>query len=467
VEISETTAFSPTQPIQGTSSSSSGTEQKKTDFSKTGQLSRLKLRSNTVPIVAASFSDESLSPQQTTNFTVGDKAAVISLPRYALAATPTYASQMEHEFFWWMQPLRKKIVELQKRANKNTAYSPNALQPGEVHRRVSFLDPEELKTMRQMFLRLKRIGLVGDDHASSAASTRGASSEPEKKAKAASEASVGLDPSKVHRTVTNQATNVAAFPPVWAKSATQHEKDTLVDVLARVTLYANQHVTPNSTLKTGPHAHKDSVGMHLGIFTMYEYQPDPKGKRSRVVPHSDMDYEGRCLSAGLHLDNWVVGDDDGGSSSSSDRSSDDQQSAVPFVNTPVQGGEFQILECAQGLDCTQAVGDKLASLYEQGVFAFADGDPVQGGGGGPLQGNPTLLPVSKAPYSPGDLSLFLSEAPHTVTPLLSGRRAILFMWFHCEEFDKPPVKYTQVEATSNTWRHEMKNGKERLVKKAP
>ena len=45
------------------------------------------------------------------------------------------------------------------------------------------------------------------------------------------------------------------------------------------------------------------------------------------------------------------------------------------------------------------------------------------------------------PYAPGSLSLFLPESPHTVTPLTSGERSILFMWFHCRQFTTPPERY--------------------------
>jgi hypothetical protein len=242
-----------------------------------------------------------------------------------------------------------------------------------------------------MFLRLRKVGEEEDDKEEIDGAAGGSTG---KDRNVLTEASSGMPASKVHKTFTNQATNVAAFPPVWQKSATPAEKDAVVSVLAKVALYANENLKLNGTLKSGPHAHKDDVGMHLGIFAIYEYQPDQSGRRSRVYPHSDSNYEGRCLSAGLHLDNWFDDNDDkddedgdGGGEhendgiknpKSSEKTSANKQNALEH-NTPIVGGELLMHECADGLlGCVEdgtstGFGDKLASLHDDGVFVFADG----------------------------------------------------------------------------------------------
>jgi hypothetical protein len=322
--------------------------------------------------------------------------------------------------------------------------------PSKMHVKESFLGPSERKKLRKMFLRHRKLpgaemggGEKGEEDRSSSSS------------RAAKKAAVAASPSGeagiVHKTITNMATNVAAFPPVfWNENSNflqgdienegetvkegdvrttsqrddqekeEEERALLVSVLAKVALYATENLKLNGTLKSGPHAHKDDVGMHLGIFAFYEYQPDQSGKDSKVTAHSDMDYEGRCLSAGLHLDNWMESEDE------------------EPINTPISGGDFTVSKCAHGLDCHQGVNHKLAAMMREGVFAFAEGDPSNGTDG-PNKGKPTLEATASAPYNPGDLAMFLPESPHYVTPLLQGRRAILFMWFHCDEFVKVRV----------------------------
>ena len=144
--------------------------------------------------------------------------------------------------------------------------------------------------------------------------------------------------------------------------------------------------------------------LHLGAWALYQYQPDPSGSTSAVVPHVDADWDGRCLSAALHL----AADADDGSDG-------------PAVPTAVQGGVFRAHTCdATAVDCTDLQGGRLRDVV---LRAFSEG---------------RTFPISKregsttrAPFAPGALVSFLAETPHSVTALRRGVRSVLFAWFHC------------------------------------
>jgi predicted 2-oxoglutarate/Fe(II)-dependent dioxygenase YbiX len=88
------------------------------------------------------------------------------------------------------------------------------------------------------------------------------------------------------------------------------------------------------------------------------------------------------------------------------------------------------MSCVESLDCSGAAGDKLARLIDDGVLTRHE---------------EYLEVANEAAYLPGRLAMFLPETPHAVTPLLRGTRSILFMWFNCVPFTKPPQRYDQVQ----------------------
>jgi hypothetical protein len=131
------------------------------------------------------------------------------------------------------------------------------------------------------------------------------------------------DATRVYKTTTNGASNVAAFPPVWSKRGGVREEHmcvqmmgpstsfpatcrpcvpspatmrvpiirqvgddedraTMVSVLAKVSFYANNHLDLDSTLEGNGHELDDDVGMHMGIFAIYEYQPSPDANLNKV-----------------------------------------------------------------------------------------------------------------------------------------------------------------------------------------
>ena len=99
-----------------------------------------------------------------------------------------------------------------------------------------------------------------------------------------------------------------------------------------------------------------------------------------MVPHTDSDYQGRCLSAALHLDNWDEEEDGIGDGGSADTSP---------APVPTGGGAFQTFSCKPGNwlnqvskrkgkgkrgnskmkeNCDGAAGAKLEALIEAGIF---------------------------------------------------------------------------------------------------
>jgi len=101
-----------------------------------------------------------------------------------------------------------------------------------------------------------------------------------------------------------------------------------------------------------------------------------------VVPHTDSDYQGRCLSAALHLDNWDLDEEE---------ETDKGESANTSPATvPTGGGAFQTFSCKPGNwlnqvskgkgigkrgkpkmmkeNCEGAAGAKLEALIEAGIF---------------------------------------------------------------------------------------------------
>lgn len=117
------------------------------------------------------------------------------------------------------------------------------------------------------------------------------------------------------------------------------------------------------------------------MFYTCQYLADRNGFASEVTAHTDTDYEGRCLSAALHLDNWHEeeeeeedsGESSGGSGESSGGSGGESSGeSHGYANLEVEGGEFQVLECIDSIDCTGAVGEKLAKMHDDGVFEMKD-----------------------------------------------------------------------------------------------
>jgi hypothetical protein len=72
---------------------------------------------------------------------------------------------------------------------------------------------------------------------------------------------------------------------------------------AQIVRYVNKHLVINGTLP-GSHVYDALThGLHLGYFAIYDYASDATGNTSTVSTHADTDFQGRCLSVALHLDN--------------------------------------------------------------------------------------------------------------------------------------------------------------------
>ena len=175
------------------------------------------------------------------------------------------------------------------------------------------------------------------------------------------------------------------------------------ELLGRMTAHVNSALNLSSTL-TGQSAYAGGEWpLHLGSWALYQYQPDPSGATSAVVPHVDADWDGRCLSAALHL------------------AADDADSSGA-----VQGGIFRAHTCdAKAVDCADLQGEKLRDVVMRALSAGRT-FPISTRRGS----------TTRAPFAPGALVSFLAETPHSVTPLLQGRRNVLFAWFHCSP---PPM----------------------------
>ena len=299
----------------------------------------------------------------------------------------TQGSSLDPQFFWWVDPLRQSLQK--RRAIEEKPTRPSNLRPLEIHVKNNFLSERELHEMRLLMLRLQ------NQKDTSKGKGRG---------------------NRVHEGLINGAKGLIAYPGVFALHSSKRERNTLISILAKATHYLSENLILDGTLH-GKHKFDKNIGIHLGVFALYEYVPDT----SSVSAHTDTDYNGRCLSVALHLPNWI----------------DDVEK-----NLPVEGGVFQTLRCvnndvdailrgdADVLDCTGVSGEKMAQMIDDGVFENA---------------NISMKPFRESSYTPGKLNAFLSESPHTVTALDGpGTRAILFMWFQCEPLNEPPEEYAIV-----------------------
>lgn len=170
---------------------------------------------------------------------------------------------------------------------------------------------------------------------------------------------------------------MAAHASVWTRPSVggvgdDADRQTIVATLAKVARYANEMLKLEPTLTGNGHELDEGVGMHLHSFAVYEYQPHPRGELAKVLVHTDSDFEGRCLSAGLHLDNWFAEEDgdDGGGGEEEPHKSAGGGAGSPRRNHNITGGVFQTLRCKAGgpFDCRDAKGHKLVKLYEDMLF---------------------------------------------------------------------------------------------------
>ena len=192
----------------------------------------------------------------------------------------------------------------------------------------------------------------------------------------------------------NGAEVLSSSPPEWL-DAPPHDQQELLKLLAKVHLFVNERVRLHGSLLPGRYRWRPEVGLHLGAWSIYDYMADAEGQASTVAAHTDTDFDGRCLSAALHLPTWQLGD----------------------AAVPVEGGVFETVECVDPqLDCDGLYGDALFRIYESEA----------------LSGPGALQTVQSATFQPGRLVLFMAESLHRVSPLLRGHRNVLFLWFHCD-----------------------------------
>ena len=145
----------------------------------------------------------------------------------------------------------------------------------------------------------------------------------------------------------------------------------------------------------------DSYGGYKGRFfvdhAMQRRYSSRDPSKNVVTPHTDTDFEGRCLSAALY-----VGDD-------------------ALIADRNVSGVFQTYTCVKG-ECHGLYGDRLMSTYERGV----------------MQRRGNVVAVQRSPYITNRLVLFASETPHGVTHLRVGdQRDIFFVWLTCHRDFEP------------------------------
>eukprot|EP00747_Dinoflagellata_sp_TGD_P168562 gnl/TRDRNA2_/TRDRNA2_195232_c0_seq1.p1 gnl/TRDRNA2_/TRDRNA2_195232_c0~~gnl/TRDRNA2_/TRDRNA2_195232_c0_seq1.p1 ORF type:complete len:289 (-),score=7.29 gnl/TRDRNA2_/TRDRNA2_195232_c0_seq1:112-903(-) len=165
----------------------------------------------------------------------------------------------------------------------------------------------------------------------------------------------------------------------------------------RVRIYANNHLFANSTLK-GHHSYKGTVYDDYGSVRRYHaYDPE----HSSINLHTDSDFDGRCLSAGVYLNS-------------------------PKAKSG--GAEIQLWDHPQ---CRSLQGQRLQDAYHEiGTVrdCFSSG---------------YLQKVNHIKPTPGDLVFFLSENIHSVSHY-STHRDCLFFWMSCtplEDMERPRRRF--------------------------
>ena len=90
---------------------------------------------------------------------------------------------------------------------------------------------------------------------------------------------------RVHEGLINGAKGLIAYPGVFALHSSKRERNTLISILAKASHYLSENLILDGTLH-GKHEFDKNIGIHLGVFALYEYVPDT----SSVSAHNWKDF---------------------------------------------------------------------------------------------------------------------------------------------------------------------------------